>query len=308
MSDPVLVTGGTGLAGRHVSAALESRAVPVLRIRREAAAGWHVADLEDPAAVAALPPFSAVVHCAGLTPRRGDLSWSAFERTNVAATRTLADEAVRRGVSRFVLVSTLGRPGRAQQTPVGRRYVASKHLAERALRDAARGHMAAWIIRAASMYGEGDRGSMARLIAAIARGRFVLPGNGSQRKCLLYAGTLGELVAAELARPEWPAFRRECAYDLEALTLLEIVRAVDASVGRRTLKLPIPATLARAALAAAGRTPSARIRHAALGAAIALRDVACEGPNAVTRLPRPGVGPREGIRREVEWIGATAGR
>ena len=157
------------------------------------------------------------------------------------------------------------------------------------------------------MYGEGDRGSMARLIRGVLRGRFVLPGGGAQRKCLLYAGTLGALVAEEFGRPSWPAFRRDNAYDPEPLTLGQIVAIVEALTGRRVLRLPVPVGVTRAALSLAARSPVSRIREAALGAGIALRDVACEGPNAVTRLAATSVAPREAIRREVEWL-RDAGR
>lgn len=301
MADPVLVTGGTGLAGRHVIAALERRGVETLRIARGSLPGWHVADLEDPAAVERLPAFGAVVHCAGLTPRRPDLDWPAFERANVDVTRRLAEVAVRRGATRFVLVSTLGRSARARQTGVGRRYVVSKHLAERAVRDVARGTMDVWIVRAASMYGEGDRGSMARLIRAIARGRFVLPGSGAQRKCLCYAGALGEATADGLALATWPSFRRENAYDLEAPRMRDLVRVIERATGGRALRVPAPDAVVAAAAAVASRVPVRAVRAAALGLEIALRDVTCEGPNVLGTAGR-AVALAEAIGREVEWL------
>jgi len=304
MRDPVLVTGGTGLAGRHVIAALERRGVETLRIARAAAPGWHVADLTDPAAIDGLPAFSAVVHCAGLTPRRPDLDWDAFQRANVDATRRLAEVAAQRGARRFVLVSTLGRSVRARQTGVGRRYVVSKHLAERAVRQVATHEMDVWIVRAASMYGEGDRGSMARLIRAIARSRFVLPGSGAQRKCLCYAGTLGDAIAEGLTSTAWPAFRRESAYDLEAPRMRDLVRVIERATGGRALRVPAPNAALAVAAAAAARVPVSAVRQAALGLEIALRDVACEGPNLLGRSGA-SVALAEAIAREVEWLRGT---
>jgi UDP-glucose 4-epimerase len=304
MSDPVLVTGGTGLAGRHVIAALERRGIPTVRIARTAAPGWHVADLMDRDSIDRLPPFSAVVHCAGLTPRRPDLAWDAFERANVDATQRLAEAAIRTGAKRFVLVSTLGRSVRARQTAVGRRYVVSKRLAERAVRRAGAGRMDVWIVRAASMYGEGDRGSMARLIRAIARSRFVLPGNGAQRKCLCYAGTLGDAIADGLASPEWPSFRRESAYDLEAPRMRDLVRIIERSTGGHALRVPAPHALIALAAATAARIPVPVVRQTALGLTIALREVPCEGPNLLDRSSAP-VALADAIGREVEWLRGT---
>jgi len=300
--DPVLVTGGTGLAGRHVIAALERRGLETLRIARHAAPGWHVADLTDPDAVDRLPAFSAVVHCAGLTPRRSDLAWDAFEQLNVSATHRLAQAALRRGVRRFVVVSTLGRASRGHQTAVGRRYVVSKHLAERAARDIGRGGLDVWIIRAASMYGEGDRGSMARLIRAIAARRFILPGGGDQRKCLCYAGSLGEAIAGELAGDGWPAFRRESAYDPEQPRLRDLVRIIERATGGRAVRVPAPGALVAVAAAIGARAPSSAIREAALGMTIALRDVRCDGANLLVRRQEPPLPLAQAIEREVEWL------
>ena len=304
MSEPVLVTGGTGLAGRHVLAALERHGIPTLRVARTAAPGWHVADLTVRGSLDTLPPFSAVVHCAGLTPRRPDLGWDAFQQANVDATRHLAEAAIRIGAKRFVLVSTLGRAGRARQTAVGRRYVVSKHLAERALRRIAAGRMDVWIVRAASMYGEGDRGSMARLIRAIARSRFVLPGNGAQRKCLCYAGSLGDAITEGLARPEWPAFRRDSAFDLQAPRMSELVRVIERATGGRAVRVPAPDALIALAASAAARVPVPAVRRTALGLTIALRDVPCEGPNLLDR-DGPPVALADAIGREVEWLRVT---
>lgn len=304
MTEPVLVTGGTGLAGRHVIAALERRGIPILRIARTAAPGWHVADLTDRDSLDRLPPFSAVVHCAGLTPRGPDLDWNAFERANVDASRCLAEVAIRVGAKRFVLVSTLGRSARARQTAVGRRYVVSKHLAERAVRRAGAGQIDLWIVRAASMYGEGDRGSMARLIRAIARNRFVLPGTGTQRKCLCYAGALGEVIADGLASPAWPSFRREGAYDVEIPRMRDLVQIIERATGGHALRVPAPDALISLAAATATRVPVPAVRQTALGLTIALRDVPCDGPNLLDRRGAP-VTLADAIGREVEWLRGT---
>ena len=132
-----------------------------------------------------------------------------------------------------------------------------------------------------------------------------------------YGQTLIELVIRRLKdqgylndaqyASAYSAFRRDNAYDPEPLTLGQIVAIVEALTGRRVPRLPVPVGVTRAALSLAARSPVSRIREAALGAGIALRDVACEGPNAVTRLAATSVAPREAIRREVEWL-RDAGR
>src|SRR5439155_17217952 len=144
--------------------------------------------------------------------------------------------------------------------------------------------MRIWILRAASMYGEGDRGSMARLIRSVARGHFVLPGSGRQRKCLLYAGTFGQIIGESLSM-DGTTPTIESAYDLETPTLDEIVRIIERLTGKRALRVPLPSRIIEDVLTAGAHSPIEWVRAEALGAAIALRNVACRGANAIARHP-----------------------
>src|SRR5207253_639946 len=97
----------------------------------------------------------------------------------------------------------------------------------------------------------------------------------------------------------------ESAHDLETPRLREIVEVVELLTGKRAMRIPFPPTLASVLLMIGSRAPSARVRDAALGATIALREVVCEGPNALTRHPSLAVPLAEGLRRELEWLRAN---
>ncbi|MEP6695068.1 MAG: NAD-dependent epimerase/dehydratase family protein, partial [Chloroflexota bacterium] len=274
-------------------------------VSREPRAGWATADLRDASAVAGLPPFDAVVHCAALTPRSGELDRAAYESANVETTRVLAAEAARRRVQRFVFVSTMGRPEQQDDRP-GEYYVASKREAERRLTEDGAGRFAVWILRAASLYGEYDRGSMATLIGAVARGRFIAIGDLRHRKCLLYAGSLGAIIASEIETGASVGLRTEAVHDLEVHRFSDVLSAVERAVGRRAARLPVPAAIARAGLRAGRATADVAGMHRAarvLGAAsVALRDVPCDGDNALERAKGHAVELDEGVRREVAWL------
>ena len=310
MNGTVLVTGATGIAGAHVAEALRAAGTRVLPLSRETRDGWVTADLTDPQAVARLPEFDAVVHCAALTPRSGVRDRAAYDAANVTTTSVLASEAAARGVHRFVFVSTMGRPEQ-QDDLAGRHYVASKHEAERRLMEATVGKVASWIVRPASLYGEHDRGSMATLIRGVARGRFLALGDLGHRKCLLYAGTLAALIASELEQDARAEVRTETAHDLAVHRFGEVLAAVESAVGRRAPRLPLPAPIVRGGLRAARAAADlVRVRSAARmfgAAAVAMRDVPCEGDNAVTRVADRAVGLRDGVRREFEWLRANGG-
>lgn len=306
--DRVLVSGITGIAGAHAVAALRARGIGTLGVSRGPREDAWMADLSDPSAVRALPSFDAVVHCAALTPRSGVRNADEYRRANVETTALLAAEAVRRGASTFVFVSTMGRPDQ-QDEDAGRHYVASKREAEERLVEEVAGRCAVWIIRAASLYGEHDRGSMARLIAAVARGRFVALGSLRHRKCLLYAGSLGDVIAGEIAARTPDHIRRESAHDRSVRSFAEVLAAVEDAVGRRALRIQLPDGLVRTAVTTTrditDRLGARRIAELAGGAAVALRAVPCEGTNAVERLAEPPVELAEGVRREVSWLRAN---
>jgi hypothetical protein len=165
-----------------------------------------------------------------------------------------------------------------------------------------------WILRAASLYGEYDRGSMARLILLAGRGRSMGIGSMTQQKCVLYAGSLGDLVAAELASPDTSRPTTETAHDIETHEFAAILAAVDQALGRQTRHVPAPDSALRAVHVAlrvlASATRVRALRDLAAIAGVALRDVPCEGPNALERRRSDYVGLQEGVRREVEWLRA----
>jgi nucleoside-diphosphate-sugar epimerase len=302
LSKVVLVTGAAGIAGAHVAEALRAAGSSVIPLSREPRKGWAAADLRDPAAVARLPRFDAVVHCAALTPRSGERDRAAYVQANITTTSVLAAEAVRREIRRFVFVSTMGRPEQQDDLP-GKFYVETKREAEQRLGSLP---MRVWIIRAASLYGEHDRGSMATLIRAVARGRFVAVGDLAHRKCLLYAGSLGALIASEI---DGMGNATEGAHDAVVHRFTDVLAAVEAAVGRTAPRIPIPAGVARAGLRAArtvasaiGARPIASLLNAAT---VSLRDVPCDGPNGIARLRGDVVDLREGVRREVAWLMAN---
>jgi nucleoside-diphosphate-sugar epimerase len=304
------VTGATGVAGRHIADSLERRGIPVLRVSRRPAGSGLQADITEIGSLQGLPEFAGVVHCAGLTPRVGTTSWSDFHRVNVMGSTLLVNEAVKRRARFFVYISTGGRLGRRSASARAMRfYVISKYLAERCIRQAARNKMIGLSLRAASLYGEHDRGSMFRLIRAIARGRFVLPVRGGVPKCLLYAGSLADVVADRVASSTTHGWQATAIADTRSYTLAEVVAAIESAVGRKALRIPLSpnsmslmVSASGAVSALLGARPLAELAH---GARTALTPVPCPPENLLHSHPGPHVALVEGVRREVEWMRAS---
>ncbi len=171
-----LVTGATGLVGSHVTRLLVERGD---RVRVTVRAGSRVeqldgleleqvrADVLDRASVRrALRGVTRVFHVAGLTSLRGGAD--TLFRINVDGTRIVLEEALRAGVERAVLTSSVAaigpapRGATADETQVfragrfGLPYINSKHEAENeALRIAAHG-LPLVIVNPAHVMGKGD--------------------------------------------------------------------------------------------------------------------------------------------------------
>lgn len=127
MTEPILVTGGTGTLGRLVVDRLRAAGAPVRvlsRHDRPAADGVEhaVGDLDTGAGVAAaLAGVGTVVHCAGSAKGDGEKA------------RTLVDAAAKAGVEHLVHVSVVGADRMPVVSPVDRAmfgYFASKRAAE----------------------------------------------------------------------------------------------------------------------------------------------------------------------------------
>jgi nucleoside-diphosphate-sugar epimerase len=200
----VALTGATGFIGRRLVPALQGAGYRVRAlVRREdpRLMGRDIEQvqgaLEDPAALAAFTAgASAVVHAAGLVlaPHA-----SAFHEVNVAGTRRLAQAAMAAGTPRFVMISSL-----SAREPGLSPYAASKHEAERALRELGPGLDLA-ILRPPAVYGPGDRATLP-LFRQLARG-FLLAPAAEARFSLIYVDDLAFLVCGILraeALPQGP--------------------------------------------------------------------------------------------------------
>ena len=194
MSEPVLVTGGTGVVGRALVQRLvtDGREVRALaRSERSGAALLELGaeavpgDVLDPASVqAAARGCSTVFHVAGVTamclrdPRP-------MVRTNVDGSATTIHAAAAAGVARVVYTSSASAIGEAQGT-IGRedsphrgsylsKYERSKRLAERRVFEAAaETGIEVVAVNPSSVQGPGRATGSARLLLDVVNGRLPL--------------------------------------------------------------------------------------------------------------------------------------
>jgi nucleoside-diphosphate-sugar epimerase len=252
----VLVTGAAGCIGRATVARLAAAGHVVRAVDRVAGAAapgveWVVRDLSaaDPAALAA--GCDAVVHLAALVHRPDVRDPAAYRHANVELTARLLAAARKAGVqaARFLFSSTVGVYGRDhdlaadEDTPVDPRtpYARSKLEAERAVLDAG-----GTVLRFPVAYGPGDRGNVAQLTRAIARGRFVLPGACEAKRSLIASDNAAAAFARALAAPAPAGLYLVTDDDDRSVRALAeaIGRALTPPVEVRTVPLPPVALVA----------------------------------------------------------------
>lgn len=278
MSEPglVVVTGAGGFIGRALVAHFTRTGRPfraIVRRHSGPSPGMPppivVADLatmSEGEAESLVRDAAAIVHLAGRAYVLDDTApdpASAYASPNVTATVRVARAAVREGLGRFVLASTVkvngevsqpSRPFVPSDVPDPRDdYARSKLDAERELFTLCAGTpMVPIVLRLPLVYGPGVKGNFAALLDAIARRRPLPLGAIRNRRSLLYVGNLVEAIDAVLDAREAPAGVHFVA-DRESVSVPALVTAAAAALGT-PVRLPrIPVRLLEFAGEVSGR-------------------------------------------------------
>jgi nucleoside-diphosphate-sugar epimerase len=256
----VAVTGANGFVGGRVLAELRGRGVPAIGLVRagrtlEHAAGTKrdVAEWSETSLGAALDGVTAIVHAASVVHRPG-ADASEHVAFNVEGTRVLLAAARSRDVRRIVFLSTIKVYGEEppgvidEETAVDRSspYASTKLDAERILLDAMdHGGPSVSVLRLCPVYGVGDKGNVRRVATAIARRRFLVPGDGATRKSVVHVSTVAEAVRRALESDARGVF---VLADREAPSIRELADTIARALGRRApLSVPVALVLAAAA-------------------------------------------------------------
>jgi UDP-glucose 4-epimerase len=320
----VLITGATGALGPAVVRAFAANAWRIRTLSRNppspgtpASEHEHIpADLQDDGTLCrAMNGADAVVHMAALLHVFDQSAGpDDYERVNVQGTASVMSAAKASGVRRVVGLITIAVYGpheelvdedsaSAADTPYG----ASKLKAEREILSphSEDGRPLGSVLRLAAVYGPNIKGNYERLVHALARGRFVPVGDGSNLRTLVFEDDAAQaiLLAASQEAAAGAIFN---VTDGEVYPVREIVGAISNALGRRPPSLRVPASVALAGVGviesvfgmAGRRSP---ITKAALGKY--LEHVAVSGARIRDRLGfRPQWTLAAGWRRTVERL------
>lgn len=205
----ITVIGGSGFIGTRLCQNLADRQIPFeiidLKPSRRFAEKTKIADIRNYEDLSKVINGDKIIHLAAV--HRDDVrDKSEYYSTNVDGTRNICRVAEEKGIDRIVFTSTVAVYGFADpDTDENGRinpfndYGVSKYEGEEVLRswhDHAAFDRTLTIVRPTVVFGEGNRGNVFNLLNQIASGRFVMIGNGRNRKSMAYVGNIAAFLEA----------------------------------------------------------------------------------------------------------------
>lgn len=254
------ITGGNGFIGRALAARLRKHCTVRLIDLAAGDSDIVAADVCDAAGLAkALTGCTEIVHLAAA--HRDDIEASEYFDVNVGGTKNVCAAATAFGIARIVFASSAAvyglQPGAPDETtppsPAGP-YGESKRQAEEILRqwqqqDTARRELV--IVRPSAVFGIGNRANIYRLMAQAAQGRFVMIGQGTNRKSMAYVENVAAFLDFLLLQPVTPGYRSFNYADKPDIDMNAFCAVVRQALGKSptpSLRLPYAAGMAAGAL------------------------------------------------------------
>lgn len=213
----VLVTGGTGFTGSHVTRRLLRRGHKVVVIDNQRGlffdelkglgADIHLGSVTDRALVRQVTEGCEVVYHVAAMFRKVNLPQRVYWEVNVQGTRELLEAALEFGVRKFVNCSTCGVHGHVrgesadEHAPIAPEdyYQYTKWEGEKVISEFVEKGLKVVTLRPTAIYGPGDPERFYHLFKIVSTGRFLMFGNGACHYHPVYIDNLVDAFEAAAA-------------------------------------------------------------------------------------------------------------
>ncbi len=258
----VLIVGASGFVGSYLADFLKKNNYKVFKgLRTSNSSGERgYGDFEDFSKKGdwsdLFKDVDAVVHCAGRVHVMKETSsdpLKEFRKSNVEATKVLAEEAVKAGVKHFIFLSsvkvngeeTFGMPFTEEDVPnPADPYGISKLEAENVLKKISQTTtMKVTVIRPPLIYGPGVKGNIQRLQKVIKVFPIIPLGGIKNQRSVISLLNLCRLIKVTIEQEESSKFNIYLVSDDKDLSTSEMVYSIALSEERKIVLLSIPVRL-----------------------------------------------------------------
>lgn len=247
----LLITGGSGFIGSYLCLRLRAAGDNFCIIDKSPSQIFpnlvRQIDILDQSQLTQILSGDTIIHLAA--EHRDDVRpISRYEQVNVEGTRNLCRAASLRDIKRIVFTSSVAvygfaSPGTGEDGAINpfNEYGRTKYAAENILRAwaAEDPERSLTIIRPTVVFGPGNRGNVYNLFRQIASGRFIMVGDGTNRKSMAYVDNLVTFIChAAQAGPGVHLYNYVDQPDLEMNALVTRVRQTVLSKTGVGMRLP----------------------------------------------------------------------
>jgi nucleoside-diphosphate-sugar epimerase len=239
MAKKITVIGGSGFVGTNLcrQLALKQQDFEIidLKMSNQFPEKCKIADVRDAETLSATITGDVVVNLAAV--HRDDVrDKSEYQKTNVDGAENVALVCEEKGIIKIVFTSSVAvygfaEPGTDESGKINpfNEYGSTKFEAEEKLRAwHANGDNALIIVRPTVIFGEGNRGNVYNLLNQIALGKFLMVGNGKNKKSMAYIGNVVAFLDACIATDQ--KYGVYNYIDTPDLTMNELVSQVRAKL------------------------------------------------------------------------------
>ena len=249
----IALVGGSGFIGRSLASALRQAGHEVTSVDLAQApdgTAFRRADVQDGAGLTAALEGAEVVYNLAAVHRDDVKPVTRYDEVNAGGAANVCGACRRLGIDRLIFTSTAAVYGVAAPPEVTEQHAPapfnaygwSKLRAEQLHRDwqaeAPKARSLA-IVRPTAVFGEGNRGNVYQLVHQLDAGRFLMVGNGRNRKSIAYVGNVSAFLAAALdCGPGSHLFNYVDKPDLSTRELVETILQALGREPRVGLRVP----------------------------------------------------------------------
>lgn len=246
----ILVTGGTGFTGSHLTRRLLQKGHDVVVLDnkpglfyaelKEMGAEIYLGSVADRDLADKVTQGCDVVHHLAAAFRQVNLPKQVYWDVNVEGTRYLLEAALKYGVQKFVYCSTCGVHGNVEKVPAGEDepiapadyYQYTKWEGEKIIPEFVQQGLKVVTLRPAAIYGPGDPERFSIIFKRARNGRFLMFGNGKTFYHPLYIDNLVDALelAAASDKEKGEAY---LIADEQYYSLNDLVTAIGKAMGMR---------------------------------------------------------------------------